>query len=126
MTQNPTTKKQIDIQAMRRAGALIDLKGKTYVTYKGLLWVAHQHGLASIEVEMVAWDPDRHEAIMKATIIGSRGTFTEYGDATKQNCGRMMHTCLPRMAATRAKSRALRDYLGIGICSLEELPGDSE
>ena len=58
-----------------------------------------------------------------ATLKGTRGEFVDVADASPQNVNRMMATCTLRMASTRAKARVLRDYLGIGICSLEELPG---
>ncbi len=119
-------KKVIDVEMMRRTGGIINLKGKSFVTYKGLLWVAHQHGLQSIQVNLVQYDQESNAAIVMATCTGSRGTFTDYGDASPQNVGRNMVTCIIRMASTRAKARVLRDYLGIGICSLEELPGNDD
>ena len=107
---------------MKQTGGIITLKGKDFVTYKGLLWVAHQHGLQSITTELVAYEAETNSAIVKATVSGSRCTCTDYGDASPKNVGRAMINCIIRMASTRAKARALRDYLGIGICSLEELP----
>ena len=116
------TKKTIDIKRMKQTGAIINLKGKEFVTYKGLLWVAHQHGLQSIKTELVAYDAEANSAIVKAIVTGDRCTCTDFGDANPKNVGRAMVNCIIRMASTRAKARALRDYLGIGICSLEELP----
>jgi len=59
--------------------------------------------------------------IFKATVTGERGTFTGYGDACKGNVGTMIVKDMMRMAETRAKARALRDYNNIGMCSAEEL-----
>ena len=117
-------KTSIDVDLLRKSGALISLKGKDYVMYKGLLYVAHQHGLEELTVEMISYDPDTKEAVCMATCKGTRGLFIDVADASPQNVTRAMATCTLRMASTRAKARALRDYLGIGICSLCELPGD--
>ena len=48
-------------------------------------------------------------------------TFTELGDASPENVKELVAPHIMRMSATRAKARALRDALNIGMCSVEEL-----
>lgn len=102
-------------------GAVVSLKGKEYVLYKGLLMLAKKSGCTDIAVEAVQIDMDKGYAIMKATVMGKLGTSVDYGDATQSNCGKMIAPHFIRMASTRAKARALRDWLGCGITALEEL-----
>lgn len=110
---------------LRSSKAIISLQGREYVTYRGLLYVAHQAGLESIDVELVSWDAEARSAICRATVKGSRGTFSDIGDASPSNTNKMIANACLRMASTRAQGRALRSYLGVGITSVEELPGDS-
>ena len=113
----------IDLQDMRKKGYIIKLQGREYTTHAGLLATAHENGLEGVWVEMVSWDPDARAAVMKATAKGQRGTYTDYGDASPSNVGKMIANACIRMAATRASSRALRLYLGVGMTCFEELPG---
>lgn len=123
--------KPIDIEQMKKTGAIINLKGSSFVTFKGLLWVAHQNGLQSLTTELISYDPETNMAIVQAVLTGTRGgdklmKFSDLGDASPKNVGKLMVSCIIRMASTRAKARVLRDFLGIGICSLEELPSNDD
>ena len=111
------------------------LKGKDFVLYAGLLDLGHQIGLKSILVDAVQY-PNKDngsEGICKATVIASDGRqFTEVGDANPKNVTPLIAAHVLRMAATRAKARALRDFTNIGMTCLEELgnledtiPGDT-
>ena len=111
-------------QLLRKSRAIISLQGREYVTFRGLLYVAHESGLESIDVELVSWDAETRSAICRATVKGARGTFSDIGDASPSNVNKMIANACLRMASTRAQGRALRSYLGVGITSLEELPGD--
>tara|TARA_R100000808_G_C2142225_1_gene150008 strand:- start:952 stop:1572 length:621 start_codon:yes stop_codon:yes gene_type:complete len=113
----------IDLDEMRKKKYIIRLQGKEYTTHAGLLATAHENGLEGVWVEMVSWDPEARAAVMKATAKGQRGTYTDYGDASPSNVGKMIANACIRMAATRASSRALRLYLGVGMTCFEELPG---
>jgi len=113
-------------QLLRDSGGIIRLQGREYVTFRGLLFVAHEAGLESIDVKLVSWDPESRNAILMATVTGQRGTFTDIGDASPTNVNRMIANATIRMASTRAQARALRSYLGVGFTSLEELPGDRQ
>ena len=113
-------------QLLRESGGIIRLQGREYVTFRGLLFVAHEAGLESIDVKLVSWDPESRNAILMATVTGQRGTFTDIGDASPSNVNKMIANATIRMASTRAQARALRSYLGVGFTSLEELPGDRQ
>lgn len=106
---------------LRAMGGIVNLKGKEYVLYKGLLMLAKKSGCTDIIVEAVEIDTEKGYAIMRATVSGKLGTSVDYGDATQSNVGRMIAPHYIRMASTRAKARALRDWLGCGITALEEL-----
>ena len=106
---------------------IVKLQGKEFVTYEGLLDEAHKRGLSCIETEMVQYDGS--ECIFKAIVAlnGKDGlkTFTGYGDTSASNVNKMIQPHKIRMAETRAKARALRDACNIGMCSVDELGGDS-
>lgn len=103
---------------------IIELRGKQYITYEGLLDLAHKNGLKSITTELLSYQGVGKEAVVKATATGERGTFTGLGDACPQNVGKGIATCTLRMAETRGKARALRDFNNVGMCAVEELPPD--
>lgn len=115
------TREKVDVEALRRRNGIIRLNGKEYVTHAGLLQLAHDAGLHSIEAAVVYSDHGGNHYIVKAVAVGDRGTYTAHGDASPQNT--KLKTATLRMAETRAISRALRLYLGIGMTSAEELPG---
>jgi hypothetical protein len=103
---------------------IMNIKGKDFVLYSGLLDLAHQKGIKSIHVEPVQYPNKENgmEAICKSVVISSDGQeFTEIGDANPRNVTPMIKEHILRMAATRAKARALRDLSNIGMTCLEEL-----
>ncbi len=116
----------IDLAYMKKIGALIDLKGRSYLTHAGLLRAAHDAGIEAIGTDLIRYDAETKSAILKATASGARGTFTGYGDASPANVARHLKDATIRMAETRAINRALRLYLGIGKTTVEELPGDGQ
>ena len=109
---------------------LIKLGNREFVQYPGLLDMAHQKGLAKLEVEVIQLpNPENnHECIVRATAVTESGLVcTDLGDANAKNTSSLVSKHLIRMASTRAKARVLRDITNIGITSLEELgdePGD--
>ena len=105
---------------------MIERQGKRFVLYAGLLEEAHSRGLRSIETELlqvpVAENGD--VAIVRAVVRMEEGKFAGIGDASPQNVGRMIAPHLIRMAETRAKARALRDAINVGVTAFEELGGE--
>jgi len=97
---------------------------KDFVLYSGLLDVAHQKNLNSVDVELIQFpsDENKQTAICRAkveTVDGKK--FSDIGDANPQNCNSKVARHLIRMASTRAKARAFRDMDNIGMTALEEL-----
>lgn len=103
---------------------LINIKGKDFVLYAGVLDLATQKGLLKLEVELIQFPTAENgkEAICHAVATGKNGeVFGDIGDANPGNCASMIVKHLIRMASTRAKARALRDMCNIGIACVEEL-----
>jgi hypothetical protein len=106
---------------------VVNLSGKDYPLWGGILAEAHERGLQSIETQLVQVPSDENGrvAIVKAMVTMKDGArFEEYGDACPENVNQKvkLHLALIRMASTRAKGRALRDACNIGQTMLEELP----
>ena len=100
------------------------VEGKDFVLYSGLLDLAHQKNLVSIDVELIQYPSKEndHTAVCKAiakTVTG--GPFIDVGDANPVNCNSKVAKHIIRMASTRAKARCLRDLTNIGMTALEEL-----
>jgi predicted nucleic acid-binding Zn finger protein len=103
---------------------MINIKGKDFILYAGVLDLATQNGLLKLEVELIQFPSKENgmEAICRAVAEGKSGqTFADIGDANPNNCASMIAKHLIRMASTRAKARALRDMCNIGIAAVEEL-----
>jgi hypothetical protein len=101
-------------------------KFKNHVLYAGLLDAAHRNGLRGISTELVVpgtaengytWVV-RAAVTMESADPDAPDLFTGLGDASPANVNRMMANCLPRMAETRSKARALRDALNLSDIEL--------
>jgi hypothetical protein len=102
------------------------LQGKEYITHEGLLLMAHNKGLKSIDTDMVNVFEDG-TIVFKTVVTDSEGNFfTGYGDANDDNVNKMIAKHKIRMAETRSINRALRLMTGIGMCSVDELGGDEK
>jgi hypothetical protein len=111
----------VNITIRDRAGNVIG--EKQVVKYESLLARAHEDGLRSIHTELVQIPSKANgdAAIVRAVIVTGRGTFEGIGDATPGNVNARVTGHLLRVAETRAKARALRDAVNIGLVALEEL-----
>jgi hypothetical protein len=100
------------------------LQGKNFILYGGLLELAHQKRLKSLEVEIVQIPSQENSyyAVCKATARDEEGAvYTEVGDACPTNVNLNIVPHILRMAATRAKARALRDFTGIDMVAVDEI-----
>jgi hypothetical protein len=100
------------------------VEGKDFALYSGLLDLAHQKNLTSMEVDLLQMPTkeNEHTAICRATgKTAAGGLFIDVGDANPMNCNSKVSRHIIRMASTRAKARCLRDLTNIGMTCLEEL-----
>lgn len=98
------------------------------VTFKGLLSLAHEDGLRSVQTQIVQLPSEENgrTAVARSTVRTRKGTFTGIGDASPANVNRRIAPHVIRMAETRATARALRLAVNIGEVAIEELGGDVE
>ena len=104
-----------------------NLQGRDYILYGGVLQLARERGLRRISTSIVQLPSKDNSmyAVVEAEVETSDGVFRELGDASPENVARSIQPHLLRMAATRAKARAMRDAVGIDMVALEEL-GDTQ
>lgn len=98
---------------------IVDLHGKRFVLYAGLLQLAHARGLQSLTCEWTYNDGTL--SLAKAVAVFPFGRFEECGDASPDNVTKKVAPHFRRVALTRAKARVLRDALNVDMVSLEEL-----
>ncbi|MHA1410547.1 MAG: hypothetical protein ACTSQY_09635 [Candidatus Odinarchaeia archaeon] len=99
-----TTQKTQEKSASER---VVNIKGKDYVTYAGLLDLAHEKGLKNFEIltENVAEDMTRAWVKVRAYCEkdGKEIFFDGIGSSTPENTGDMTQSHPIEMAHTRAK-----------------------
>jgi hypothetical protein len=102
---------------------IVNRQGKDFVLYAGLLDQAHREGLKRITTKLLQapLDENGHLAICYAEVETEKGVFSGIGDASPDNVGRMIATHIVRMSETRAKARAMRDAINVGVTAFEEL-----
>jgi hypothetical protein len=108
-----------------RAGNVVG--SKDVVLYAGLLNQAHEERLVRVRTSIlqIPTEENGRLAIIKAEVETSKGLFEAIGDACPQNVDDFLAPHLIRVAETRAKARALRDAVNVGVISFEELDGVS-
>jgi hypothetical protein len=113
------------VEVHDRAGNVVG--SKEVVLYAGLLSQAHEEGLARVRTSIlqIPTEENGRLAIIKAEVETSKGLFEAIGDACPENVDEFLAPHLIRVAETRAKARALRDAVNIGVVSFEELDGVS-
>lgn len=119
MSGNGNLVKTIEIKD--RQGRVIATK--EVVTYAGLLSLAHDQGLKKIDTSLLQI-PDQSNcqtAVFHAIVETETGIYKGHGDANPENVASRIIPHIIRMAETRAKARALRDAVNIGIVAVEEL-----
>lgn len=106
-----------------KADQIISRQGKDFVLYAGLLDAAHKAGLQGISTHLVQAPTSLNGgiAIVHADAEFPWGTFSGIGDADNENVSRQILPHKIRMAETRAKARALRDALSVGMVAAEEM-----
>ena len=109
------------IEIKDKSGRVIGTKD--VVTYAGLLNLGHDNGLKRIDTQLLQFPSETNEftAVFAATVETEKGIFKCHGDANPDNVNNRIVPHIIRMAETRAKARALRDAVNIGVVSLEEL-----
>ncbi len=108
---------------------ITQFQGKDFVLYSGLLDLAHQKGILSLNVDVEQFPSKDNDnvAICRASVESVTGElYVEWGDANPKNVNRMVAAHIMRMAATRAKARVLRDFTNIGMTCMEELGGSDD
>lgn len=107
---------------------IINLQGKSFVTYEGLLDLAHQMGIISLDVELLQFPSEENNmtAIARAVATTEKNRFSDIGDASPRSVNSMLAPHIIRMASTRAKARALRDLTNVGMTAIEELSIDED
>lgn len=107
---------------------IMNLQGRSFVTYEGLLDLAHNMGLLSLEVELLQFPTEENNmtAIAKAIATTANTRFSDIGDANPRSVNNMLVPHIIRMASTRAKARALRDLTNVGMTAVEELTSEDE
>lgn len=109
---------------MEKNDFFVMLNGKKFITYRGLLDIAHRRGLKTIQVEVIQFPTEENNmtAICKAIAENNAGgVFIDYGDACPTSVNAKVAPHIIRMASTRAKARVLRDLTNVGMTSFEEL-----
>jgi hypothetical protein len=99
---------------------IVQIQGKPYVTYHGLLHLAQSQGLLSLTAVFTTVTDTVALATARAEFHDGR-VFTEAADSTPDNVGKQVKPHWRRMALVRAKARVLRDALNVAMVALEEL-----
>jgi len=99
---------------------------KEVILYRTLLDLAHSEKLTGIKTEMLQAPSAENGlvCIFSAEVITEKGVFVAIGDASPTSVDAVVAQHYIRAAETRAKARALRDALNIGVVAFEEIYGN--
>ena len=124
--------KMINIKLIKKAeikqkSDIVKISGKDHMTYPGLLRMAHEKDpdfSMKITESFVSKDMKMSWCKVRLTTKLGRQVFDGFGSSTPENTGLMTQSHPVEMAHTRAKGRALRDFVNIGVAMAEELKHD--
>jgi hypothetical protein len=108
---------------------LVERQGKTLIMVKWLELEAHRRGFKKIAATLIQAPSPENQMIcicQGEVIREDDHVFIDIGDASPENVNRNIAPHFVRMAATRAKGRALRMALGIDMGTVEELHDDDD
>ncbi len=91
---------------------IVERQGKSFVLYAGVLDLAHQMGLKSIDTMLLQIGDDENGQtwLVRAVVTMPSGTFSGLGDANPTNVAAAMLRVLPRLAETRAKAKVSQTF----------------
>jgi hypothetical protein len=101
----------------------VNLKGKDFISFDGLMVIAHAEGMQGVETKVIQIPNAENDdlAIVHAVVTDSKGNkWSGTGDASPASVGKQIVSAIVRMAETRAIGRALRMMLGVGTM-MEEI-----
>lgn len=129
LEQKPESRPEKNGTEKRGKDNVINIQGKDFMTYEGLLKKAHERKeIFSMQITDSWVSEDMKMAWCKVRLVASSGettqTFDGFGSSTPDNTGTMTQSHPVEMAHTRAKGRALRDFLNIGQVMAEEIKQD--
>jgi hypothetical protein len=104
---------------------IVNLRGKEFPIFAGVLDAATKAGLRSLTTRVVQIpSPENgHLAVVMARAEFEDGrVFEDVGDCSPQSTSPQLASASLRLASTRAKGRVLRDSINVGQTMFEELP----
>ncbi len=104
---------------------VVNLKGRDYPIFAGVLDAAHKAGLRSLTTALIQIPSadNGHVAIVSARAEFEDGrVFEDIGDCSPATTSPNLAAASIRLASTRAKGRVLRDAVNVGQALLEEMP----
>ena len=104
---------------------IVNLRGKEYPVFAGVLDAATKAGLRSLttRVVQIPAPENGHLAVVVARAEFEDGrVFEDVGDCSPASTSPQLAAAALRLASTRAKGRVLRDAINVGQTMFEELP----
>jgi hypothetical protein len=99
---------------------IVSIHGQSFIRFIGLLQMAKGQGLVSLKADFTQVTDTYALAHAVATFADGR-VYEESGDSDPGNVNKSVKPHWKRMALVRAKSRALRDALGLDMTAAEEM-----
>jgi len=100
----------IDVNGLDSLGVLINISGRRALNKEALVLVAHSCGMTGVDTALQ--QINESFCCVKATVTGSRGTYSGLGDAVPADVVTQKKNTILRMAESRAICRALKLYIG--------------